>query len=724
MGEFGLDHQPTNPRYKTIQIRAPQAMVCRFERLLEANLARHAGGKYFGPNGFYYIDETAAGNILNDAIKQYLEGSADRDKLEAIRATLDSGSSGRSIWKIAPGQNADMWLQCREKGAIAIGWEIAGDIRQYKTEEEVKKALSDNKKNPIQDAKTTWRFVHEVCPGDIVVANRGRTAVVGVGVITGDYIPPDDPQNPNLPLPNARPVDWKITESVDLPFRLAIPTVVPVTRYQWQQIKEAYLQQNPSLQKVFDEMEGQNGKVSIIDPALKEVLQKTRNVILYGPPGTGKTYLARTFAEAWIKGQVSKTETSHRNYWYVVASPGKQDWHWDILFGKKETQRFHGGSIKRNYKDVRPGDLIFGYLARPNKQIYCLAEAVPLPANATGEWEFYMRGLKKLTTPLPWQRFRDDPILQNSEALRGNMRGTLFRLEPHEAERLRDLIEEDNPDLADIFDKYWSTRTGDYVRTVTFHQSYGYEDFIEGLRPAPSKQGQIQFEWRPGIFKKMCDDAAADPDNDFILIIDEINRGNMAKIFGELLTLLEDDKRAGQKNEMTVTLPGSQQRFGVPDNLYVLGTMNTADRSIALLDVALRRRFTFVEVTPDPALLAGQQIEGVPLDVLLSRLNSRIEALLDRDHCLGHSYFIGINSLDRLHFVWYRKIIPLLEEYFYNDGERLRAVLDNFVEFQNSASGIFANPPDTFDPGLLRYHIMPLSGTQFVAELKRIAGLV
>jgi 5-methylcytosine-specific restriction endonuclease McrBC GTP-binding regulatory subunit McrB len=151
--------------------------------------------------------------------------------------------------------------------------------------------------------------------------------------------------------------------------------------------------------------------------------------------------------------------------------------------------------------------------------------------------------------------------------------------------------------------------------------------------------------------------------------------------------------------------------------------MNTADRSIALLDVALRRRFTFVAVMPDPSLLAGRQVEGVPLDTLLGRLNVRIEALLDRDHCLGHSYLLNANDVDKLHFAWYHRIIPLLQEYFYNDGERLQAVLDDFVDQDDEIQGVFTHRPEIFDPELRGYHVVPLDGTQFVAALRRIAGV-
>ncbi|MGA0198891.1 MAG: McrB family protein, partial [Prochlorotrichaceae cyanobacterium] len=216
-----------------------------------------------------------------------------------------------------------------------------------------------------------------------------------------------------------------------------------------------------------------------------------------------------------------------------------------------------------------------------------------------------------------------------------------------------------------------------YVRFVTFHQSFAYEEFVEGLKPV-SADGQISYEVVDGIFKDICRCAQNDLDHKYLLIIDEINRANIAKVFGELITLIEDDKRLNEENEITVQLPYSKESFGVPENLLILGTMNTADRSIALLDIALRRRFTFLEQMPNPALLGT--VEGVNLANLLENLNRRLSALLGRDYQVGHSYLMGIDDLEALHFAWYNRIIPLLQEYFYNDWERLQAVIgDRFV---------------------------------------------
>lgn len=223
-----------------------------------------------------------------------------------------------------------------------------------------------------------------------------------------------------------------------------------------------------------------------------------------------------------------------------------------------------------------------------------------------------------------------------------------------------------------------------YVFT-TFHQAFSYEDFVEGIKPVMGyTQGEVQYEIKPGVFKEICSKAKNDSQNRYAIFIDEINRGNVANIFGELITLIEPDKRLGAKNEMTVTLPYSKEEFGVPINLDIIGTMNTADRSVEALDTALRRRFSFQEVLPQPGLIKDvlgdkSNFNGIQLGNVLERINYRIEKLIDRDHTIGHAYFLKLKDSQDFNAglidVFCDNIMPLLQEYFYNDYPKIGLVL-------------------------------------------------
>jgi len=188
------------------------------------------------------------------------------------------------------------------------------------------------------------------------------------------------------------------------------------------------------------------------------------------------------------------------------------------------------------------------------------------------------------------------------------------------------------------------------------------------------------------IKKKFAQNEENSAPEKYVLIIDEINRGNVAAIFGELITLIEPDKRTGNPEALEAQLPYSKEWFGVPSNLHIIGTMNTADRSVEALDTALRRRFSFVEMLPNPAVIkkhgvSGGVIEGIDLVELLKVINDRIEALVDRDHTIGHSYFMNAKSVNDLRLVFKDKIVPLLQEYFFGDFGKIGLVLGSeFVE--------------------------------------------
>ena len=276
-----------------------------------------------------------------------------------------------------------------------------------------------------------------------------------------------------------------------------------------------------------------------------------------------------------------------------------------------------------------------------------------------------------------------------------------------------------------------------FLRFCTFHQSYGYEEFIEGIKS--DKDGKFKVE--DGIFKKIAIDALYeglklnlklkievekdslsddefrklkkelvlenihnkdsfefDDTYNYILVIDEINRGNISKIFGELITLLEEDKRLTKENEVLVKLPYSKELFCLPPNLYIIGTMNTSDKSIALMDTALRRRFSFKEMMPNHKLL--KEVDNIKLDVMLEKINKRIEFLYDRDYMIGHAYLIKVKNLEDIVSVFKNKIIPLLQEYFYDDWEKIGLILGGIGEREDDNCIVYKkeiNPSDIFN---------------------------
>ena len=239
--------------------------------------------------------------------------------------------------------------------------------------------------------------------------------------------------------------------------------------------------------------------------------------------------------------------------------------------------------------------------------------------------------------------------------------------------------------------RFRELRDSGQIAMVTFHQNFAYEDCIEGIRPTldDGATGQIRYELHDGIFKRIAKAAKEEEEKQFVLIIDEINRGNIAKIFGELITLIEDSRRLGADDETQVTLPYSKDSFGVPNNLYLIGTMNTADRSIQLLDTALRRRFDFVEMMPEPDHKdISTDVKGVDCQKMLKAMNERITALLDRERQIGHTYLLGVDTMEKLSYAFQNKIFPLLQEYFFDDWSKIRAVLgqNDFVTKKDVAN--------------------------------------
>lgn len=365
------------------------------------------------------------------------------------------------------------------------------------------------------------------------------------------------------------------------------------------------------------------------------------NTIIYGPPGTGKTYSINGFKQALL-GTQSKNEATG-------LLDGLNTWHDAIL----------KAFIENNFQPMNVS-------AITNSQSVVAFAKTKNSKTPSGTINTQL--LNRSTAESSTTTYRSGvPTYNRIDA------GTweLTDAGHAEARELLNYIEQIAQPTQEI---------DSFFKFITFHQSYGYEEFIEGIK-ASTENGQIQYEVRDGVFKAFCERAKNDPDNNYLFVIDEINRGNISKIFGELITLIEPSKRLGASEELTVTLPYSGDTFGVPKNVYIIGTMNTADRSIALLDIALRRRFDFVELMPDPYHeRISTDVEGVNLQELLAAINAKITEQIDRNHQIGHSYFMGIESLGALRRAWYQRVVPLLQEYFYEDTNDLRGIIKDFIQ--------------------------------------------
>ncbi len=374
-----------------------------------------------------------------------------------------------------------------------------------------------------------------------------------------------------------------------------------------------------------------------------------KNIIYYGPPGTGKTYHMQKLISDYTDYKITDDEIikAYTNY--------SQDW---LLFALIILQSNTTMTTEEIINKV--DSLNLGYKGHPSEK---------LTEHSLNEDEL-------ITKSQPRIFFEND----------GRWYVDRLRLFEYEPEFGNKYIKSEAID-----------RRYDFV---TFHQSFVYEDFIEGIRPVcntndkveidnQNTNSTIKYSIQDGIFKQLCQKAIDNPHKQYALFIDEINRGSIAEIFGELISLIETDKRKGQYCELETILPYSKKPFSVPSNLDIIGTMNSADKSIAGIDIALRRRFEFVNRPCDYDSLKNtisangidpNNVEGIDIISLLKALNQRLELLLDENHIIGHAYFIKVKSAADIIDVIRNKIIPLLEEFFFDDLQKIQLVLNDLDE--------------------------------------------
>lgn len=564
-------------------------------------------------------------------------------------------------WLYSAGEKSYKWDEFYKDGIMAIGWDYLGDLTKYSSQEEIANKITkeENKTQyPMNDSKANWEFAKDMQVGDIVYVKKGlQDALIGRGIVKSDYIY-DANRNEYKSI---RKVEWTHNGIYDVDFKV-------LDIKQWNQKTLTEISQSKykdfclKIEDVFMKKQPEENSNSL-------QVNIPLNQILYGPPGTGKTYSVRQYITD-IVGQNPGLKTDNEEQ-KINNAVKDLTWYSAIAL-----------SMYKNGKNNK--------YKVPNLQHQKIIKAFA----ATKE-------SKKIKATLWFQM--QSHTSESSENVNNSTKHPPYLFDKTEnsewylTETGIKFVEENLSEQLEFLNaKNSSRKIEDFYKFITFHQSYSYEEFVEGIKPSINNDednATIFYEYNRGIFKEICQQANSDPENNYLLIIDEINRGNISKIFGELITLIESDKRVipngerifentkTQNEELVVILPYTKSKFGVPNNLYILGTMNTSDRSIASIDIALRRRFKFVEMMPKRELVADF---GINFADVFENLNTKIKILLDRDHQIGHSYFIKTKyenaGSDELKAIWFSEILPLLNEYFYCDWEKLKLVVPGFIK--------------------------------------------
>ena len=565
-------------------------------------------------------------------------------------------------WMYAPGEGAHLWEDCRKDGVMVIGWSELGDLSQYESREAMRDQMRQEyglEGSYMNASLATWEFTNEMQVGDIVFVKKGRSVILGRGVVEGEYV--YDEQRGEYC--NTRKVKWThVGEWITQEFH-ALKTLTEIGRY------SDYV--------------------------------KRPNMI--------------------VNDQVPTEEQC--SYWWLCANPSVWSMtDWPVGEEQDYTLYNDNGNKRRifhNFIDAKAGDRVICYEANPTKQVTALA----IVSRENDGKNIWFEKVESLMTPIPFATIKENSDLEKMEFL-VNPNGSFFKLTKEEYGVIMDLIRESNlganhqstydtytreefldevfmsaknlTDLENLLKnkkniilqgapgvgKTFCARRLAYelmgekdesrVSLIQFHQNYSYEDFILGYKPVGA-----DFELQRGIFYKFCISAANNPDKPYFFIIDEINRGNLSKIFGELLMLIEKDYR-GEK----LTLAYKDEKFFVPKNVYIIGMMNTADRSLAMIDYALRRRFSFYEMQPGFASEGFKKYqEGLAnehFDRLIEKvveLNKAIAAdeSLGSGFELGHSYFCGQKTVtdDWLRQVINYDLVPMLQEYWFDNRKEV-----------------------------------------------------
>ena len=574
----------------------------------------------------------------------------------------DEDGNTIAYWLYAPGEQAVYWDEYYQDGLMGLGWNKIGDLKEYRKQQDLVAPLKQHygaDTSQKNNADMLYGFANEMKPGDIVFAKKGRSMIVGRGVVTSEYYYDGNRENQ----PHLRKVNWTHKGEWKSDSLLAMKTLTNISRF---------------------------------------------------------TDLVKQLNELIEEKDSKELSSSGQNYWWLVANPKI----WSITgmkIGEEQSyslynENGHKRNVFQNFLDAKAGDIVLGYESSPTKQVVCL---LTISKENDGE-ELYFRMTEKLPTPIDFSTLRNTPGLEKMEYMR-NQQGSFFKVTADEYDIIMELVRGENPlpkkevnepytdknFLEEVFvtesefyklrnlllrkknlilqgapgvGKTFAARRLAYVimgekddsrvMQVQFHQNYSYEDFVMGYKP--NENGGFNLNY--GIFHKFCRRASIDKERPYFFIIDEINRGNLSKIFGELLMLIESDYR-----DKPIQLSYNDETFAVPSNIYIIGMMNTADRSLAMIDYALRRRFSFFEMKPGFETDSfNNHILGWSSPKLRSLINAIIElnkVIADDDSlgsgfCIGHSYLCNFDNGYDLGSIVEYDIIPMLREYWFDNDER------------------------------------------------------
>lgn len=535
-----------------------------------------------------------------------------------------------------------------ERPHVCIGWSGMGDLTSIDTKEQLDAKHQEvypelNVRSKGQNVGQIWRFIKEMSVGDYIVFADGD--MCHIGCITSDYyFDANAYPNQSDDYLNVRDVKWLRTNikrsELSQSFHQSLMTAMSV--WGLNDYKSAvYELLNGTYVK--DDVDNESLQIIAANTKEKYTVEELANILsqMY-EEADNKTTAIHMFGLKYAEAISNSGITAGK---IVKASIIPDSYHVEVGKGISIYK-----SIKENEYGIRFADET-AVIESSNDNQKLLPE---MPARTRKSFDL-------------------NSILYGAPGTGKTYATAMYALAIVENTNLSEIAKESRIEIMERYNKL--VKEGQVVFT-TFHQNYGYEDFIQGIRPDTSTN-EMRFKTVDGVFKKIAETAMDSPDKDFVIIIDEINRANISKVFGELITLIEDDKRWGEENAVSVTLP-SGEIFAVPNNLYIVGTMNSADKSISLIDTALRRRFEFIEFVPDLSLVADENLRKV-----LEKLNKGISAELNStDLLVGHSYFINKDATD-ICSIMNRNIIPLLYEYFFDNKNKVEAQLKTCLEDLN-----------------------------------------